>query len=68
MRLNFQDEDQSYARGLFYMLTIYRKCRPFQFLSSDICMHIPIVTEARNGRIKFRNNCNIWQEIACFES
>ena len=42
--LNFQNEDHSFANSLFNILIISRKCITFQFLTSDIRMHFPILT------------------------
>ena len=42
-KLNFQDEGQFYANGLFDIPNICGNFLLFQFLSRIICMHIPIL-------------------------
>ena len=52
MYLNFEDEGHSYAKCLFFVLTLYHKCVLFQFLGYSICTHIPILTGVQKGRIR----------------
>ena len=49
LKINFQDEAKLYAICLFYILTVYRKCLPSQFVSRCIGIHIFIVTGGQNG-------------------
>ena len=43
LKLNVQEEGHVYANCLLYILTIYRKWFPFQFLGGNIRMQIPIL-------------------------
>ena len=59
LKLIFRDEayftslfyGHLHANCLFYILTIYRKCLPFQFLRCGIRIHTPILTEVQRGHI-----------------
>ena len=51
LKHNFQDEGHLCANFFFYVLTIYRKCLIFQFLSRGMRMHIPILVGVQKGRI-----------------
>ena len=45
LKLNLHDEYQLYATLLFLILTIHRKCLPFQFLSRGV------LTGVQNGAL-----------------
>ena len=51
LKLLSWDEGHLYAKCLFNILAIYRKCHLFRFFIGGIRMHIPILTGAQNGRI-----------------
>ena len=66
LKLNFQHEGYLYSNCLFYILTIYRKCLLFQFLSCSIRMDISIPEEVQNGcitgwkMVTFAKKCTFW--------
>ena len=50
LNLNFQGEYHCFAKFLFYILIISRKCHTFQFLTCGIHIYFPILTRVENGR------------------
>ena len=67
LKLLLLDEGHLHANCLFYILTIYPKCHPFQFFSCGIRMHIPILTGVQNGHISrlkdsvfLAKKCSFW--------
>ena len=58
LKFLFRDEGHLYANCLFYILSIYRKCFPFQFSCCGIHMHIPILRGVQNGRISHQKSQN----------
>ena len=68
LKLIFQDEGHLYGNCLFYILSIYYKFLLFfQFLSSSIRMHIPILTGVQNERISKNAKITYVLSIGVFE-